>query len=31
MLPNPETDFVTLPEVATGELTGKFGEIPLFD
>jgi hypothetical protein len=31
MPPNPETGFVTLPEVATGELTGKFGEISLFD
>jgi hypothetical protein len=31
MLPNPETDFVTLPEVVMGELAGKFGEISLFD
>jgi hypothetical protein len=31
MPPNPETDFVTLPEVVTGELAGKFGEILLFD
>jgi hypothetical protein len=31
MLPNPETSFVMLPEVVTGELTGKFGEISLFD
>jgi hypothetical protein len=31
MLPNPETSFVTLPEVVTGELAGKFGEISLFD
>jgi hypothetical protein len=31
MLPNPETGFVTLPEVVTGELAGKFGEISLFD
>jgi hypothetical protein len=31
MPPNPETDFVTLPEVVTGELAGKFGEIALFD
>jgi hypothetical protein len=31
MPPNPETDFVTLPEVVTGELAGKFGEISLFD
>jgi hypothetical protein len=31
MSPNPETGFVTLPEVVTGELSGKFGEISLFD
>jgi hypothetical protein len=31
MSPNPETGFVTLPEVVTGELAGKFGEISLFD
>jgi hypothetical protein len=31
MPPNPETGFVTLPEVVTGELAGKFGEILLFD
>jgi hypothetical protein len=31
MPPNPETGFVTLPEVVTGELIGKFGEISLFD
>jgi hypothetical protein len=31
MPPNPETGFVTLPEVATGELAGKFGEISFFD
>jgi hypothetical protein len=31
MSPNPETDFVTLPEVDTGELVGKFGKISLFD
>jgi hypothetical protein len=31
MLPNPETGFVTLPEVVTGELAGKFNEISLFD
>jgi hypothetical protein len=31
MSPNPETGFVTLPEVVTGELTGKLGEISLFD
>jgi hypothetical protein len=29
MPPNPDTGFVTLPEVATGELAGKFGEISL--
>jgi hypothetical protein len=29
--PNPETGFVTLPEVVTGELASKFGEISLFD
>jgi hypothetical protein len=28
---NPETGFVTLPEVVTGELAGKFGEISLFN
>jgi hypothetical protein len=28
---NPETGFVTLPKVVTGELAGKFGEISLFD
>jgi hypothetical protein len=28
---NPETGFVTLPEVVTGELAGKFDEISLFD
>jgi hypothetical protein len=28
---NPETGLVTLPEVVSGELTGKFGEISLFD
>jgi hypothetical protein len=28
---NPETGLVTLPEVVTGELAGKFGEISLFD
>jgi hypothetical protein len=27
MPPNPETGFVTLPKVVTGELAGKFGEI----
>jgi hypothetical protein len=31
MTPNPETGLVTLPEVVTGELAGKFGEISLFD
>jgi hypothetical protein len=31
MPPNPETGLVTLPEVVTGELTSKFGEISLFD
>jgi hypothetical protein len=31
MPPNPETGIVTLPEVVTGELAGKFGEISLFD
>jgi hypothetical protein len=31
MPPNPETGFVTLPEVVTGELAGKFSEISLFD
>jgi hypothetical protein len=31
MPPNPETGLVTLIEVVTGELTGKFGEISLFD
>jgi hypothetical protein len=29
--PNPRTGFVTLPEVVTGELAGKFGEISLFN
>jgi hypothetical protein len=31
MPPNPETGLMTLPEVVTGELTGKFGEISLFN
>jgi hypothetical protein len=31
MPPNPETGFVMLPEVVTGELARKFGEISLFD
>jgi hypothetical protein len=31
MTPNPKTGLVTLPEVVTGELTGKFGEISLFN
>jgi hypothetical protein len=29
--PNPRTGLVTLPEVVTGELGGKFGEISLFN
>jgi hypothetical protein len=29
--PNPETGLVTLPEVVTGKLAGKFGEISLFN
>jgi hypothetical protein len=31
MPPNPETGLVTLPEVVTGKLIGKFGEISLFN
>jgi hypothetical protein len=31
MMPNPKTGLVTLPEVVTGELAGKFAEISLFD
>jgi hypothetical protein len=31
MPPNPETGLVTLPEVVTGELAGKFDKISLFD
>jgi hypothetical protein len=31
MPPNSETGLVTLPEVVTGELAGKFGEISLFN
>jgi hypothetical protein len=31
MPPNPKPGFVTLPEVVTGELAGKFGEISLFE
>jgi hypothetical protein len=31
MPPNPKTRLVTLPEVVTGDLTGKFGEISLFN
>jgi hypothetical protein len=31
MRPNPETGFMTLPEVVTADLAGKFGEILLFD
>jgi hypothetical protein len=31
MPPKPKTGLVTLPEVVTGELAGKFGEISLFN
>jgi hypothetical protein len=31
MAPNPSTGLVMLPEVITGELTGKFGEILLYN
>jgi hypothetical protein len=31
MSPNPKTGLVTLPDVVTRELTGKFGEISLFN
>jgi hypothetical protein len=31
MSPNPETGLVTLPEVVTSNLTGKFGEISLYN
>jgi hypothetical protein len=31
MTPNPKTGLVTLPEVITGDPTGKFGEISLFN
>jgi hypothetical protein len=31
MTPNPETGLVTLPEVVTADLTGKFGEISLYN
>jgi hypothetical protein len=31
MTPNPSTGLMTLPEVVTGELTGKFGEISLYN
>jgi hypothetical protein len=31
MAPNSNTGLVTLPEVITGELTGKFGEISLYN
>jgi hypothetical protein len=31
MAPNPNTDLVTLPEVITGVLAGKFGEISLYN
>jgi hypothetical protein len=30
-LPNPSTGLVTLPEVITGKLVGKFGEISLYN
>jgi hypothetical protein len=30
MAPNPSTGLVALPEVITGELAGKFGEISLY-
>jgi hypothetical protein len=29
--PNPKTSLVTLPEVVTGDLAGKFGEISLYN
>jgi hypothetical protein len=29
--PNPKTGLVTLPEVVTGDLAGKFGEISLYN
>jgi hypothetical protein len=31
MTPNPRTGLVTLPEVITGDLAGKFGEILLYN
>jgi hypothetical protein len=31
MSPNPETGLLTLPEVVTGNLAGKFGEISLYN
>jgi hypothetical protein len=31
MPPNPNTGLVTLPEVVTGDLAGKFGEISLYN
>jgi hypothetical protein len=31
MTPNPKTELVTLPEVVTGDLAGKFGEISLYN
>jgi hypothetical protein len=31
MPPNPKTGLVTLPEVVTGDLAGKFGEISLYN
>jgi hypothetical protein len=31
MTPNPSTGLVTLPEVVTGELAGRFGEILLYN
>jgi hypothetical protein len=31
MTPNLRTGLVTLPEVITGDLTGKFGEISLYN
>jgi hypothetical protein len=31
MTPNPSTGLVTLPEVITGELTEKIGEISLYN
>jgi hypothetical protein len=31
MIPNPNTGLVTLPEVITGELAGKFSEISLYN